>query len=1109
MGAIKRLVRSFYSLPVLAALVALGVLLTPAPAAAVAPMCQIGDIVWHDLNRNGLQDPGEPGIDGVTVVLKDSGGTIIATTITAVGPGGQHGYYQFIRVECGQSYTVEASTPPGFSPTTSGVGLDRTVDSNGSPAPVTLPENAYYDETIDFGFVSDCSGTIGNFVWHDLNGNGIQDPGEPGINGVTVVLTYPGGAVIATTTAVGPGGQNGYYQFGGLCPGAYQVQMVPPAGYTLSPTGQGTTETDSNVSPSPVVLTADNPSDQTIDFGLFRSGCTGTIGNFVWYDRGGKNANGIQDPGELGIDGVTMTLWDSEFGAKLATTTTAVGPGGQHGYYQFSGLCGGTYYVERETIWGYYPTFSYQGGNPANDSNSSPFKVILPGDHADDQTIDFGFASDCDGTIGNFVWLDLNADGIQNDGQTGIDGVTLRLHDATDNSVLATTFTANGGYYQFTGLCGVPFVKDKVEMVPPLGYALSPANVGNDRGIDSNENPSLAEINGNNFDDQTFDFGVYRPASIGDFVWEDKDANGQQNAGEPGIPGVQVSLQTCAGLAVNDINGNPVLPQATDANGGYLFANLVPGCYQVLFATPAGFRPSPANVGNDASDSDAAGGVTGNYTLTEGEYNPTVDAGFFKPAAIGDFVWNDLNANGVQDGGLEVGIPNVLVTLQTCGGGPVMDINGNLVAAQPTDANGGYLFANLVPGCYRVMFATPGGYTPSPANVGSDATDSDAVGGLTGNYTLVSGQTDLTVDAGFYMPAPVLAGLGDYVWIDANGNGVQDATELGLNGVTVNLYECAAPSANPPYRTTLTANNPSSPNSSKDGYYSFTGLPAGCYIVEFVKPSGYIYALPFQTGAALDSDANVTTGRSGSVTLAPGDFNPTIDAGLIPGQDYCPPDGSTLPGDGKAGKLYVWQDANYVYARYEQSRYVNDNTYGTSAIGWANGHTFGNLTGSDKAEFIFKDASGATKLDFFSDYIHATTISAQYPSGYKSNGPTASDGSCVSAGCTTYVVDFTSSLAENLNKLGYCANGTCIVGGVDLEQNSPPADANYNLTNPAFTNGWDFTNWYYVKVAKTAFGTAGFGSVDIGIVHNSPAKTGSNADRPGAVRRDGAHMRRD
>ena len=115
-------------------------------------------------------------------------------------------------------------------------------------------------------------------------------------------------------------------------------------------------------------------------------------------------------------------------------------------------------------------------------------------------------------------------------------------------------------------------------------------------------------------------------------------------------------------------------------------------------------------------------------------------------AAIGDFVWNDVNANGIQDAG-EAGIPNVTVHL--------LDSGGAVIGTTTTDANGLYHFTNLVPGTYSVEFVPPAGYVISPANQGAnDAVDSDAdtVTGRTGNYTLAAGQTNNTVDAGLHLP---------------------------------------------------------------------------------------------------------------------------------------------------------------------------------------------------------------------------------------------------------------------------------------------------------------------------------------------------------------------
>ena len=105
------------------------------------------------------------------------------------------GYYQFSGL-CAGAYEVDvvgSTLPPNFTPTTSQApGSTTANDSNGSPAPVVLTtdsnNNVISNLTIDFGYVSPCNGAIGDFVWYDQNGNGIQDTGEPGIANVTVSL---------------------------------------------------------------------------------------------------------------------------------------------------------------------------------------------------------------------------------------------------------------------------------------------------------------------------------------------------------------------------------------------------------------------------------------------------------------------------------------------------------------------------------------------------------------------------------------------------------------------------------------------------------------------------------------------------------------------------------------------------------------------------------------------------------------------------------------------------------------------------------------------------------------------------------------------------------
>jgi hypothetical protein len=118
--------------------------------------------------------------------------------------------------------------------------------------------------------------------------------------------------------------------------------------------------------------------------------------------------------------------------------------------------------------------------------------------------------------------------------------------------------------------------------------------------------------------------------------------------------------------------------------------------------------------------------------------------GLSNVASIGDFVWEDLNRNGIQDSG-EPGIPGVTVNLYTC--------DGTLVASTTTDAGGNYLFSDLMPGSYYVEFVLPSEYAFSPLDQGEDdAMDSDAdtTTGKTTCTELVSEEQDLTWDAGMY-----------------------------------------------------------------------------------------------------------------------------------------------------------------------------------------------------------------------------------------------------------------------------------------------------------------------------------------------------------------------
>ncbi|HBC8640218.1 TPA: fibrinogen-binding adhesin SdrG C-terminal domain-containing protein, partial [Staphylococcus argenteus] len=190
----------------------------------------LGDYVWEDTNKDGKQDVNEKGIKGVYVILKDSNGKELDRTTTD-----EYGKYQFTGLSNG-TYSVEFSTPTGYTPTTANAGTDDAVDSDGLTTTGVIKDAD--NMTLDSGFYKTPKYSLGDYVWYDSNKDGKQDPTEKGIKGVKVTLQNEKGEVIGTTET----DENGKYRFDNLDSGKYKVIFEKPAG--LTQTGTNTTEDD-------------------------------------------------------------------------------------------------------------------------------------------------------------------------------------------------------------------------------------------------------------------------------------------------------------------------------------------------------------------------------------------------------------------------------------------------------------------------------------------------------------------------------------------------------------------------------------------------------------------------------------------------------------------------------------------------------------------------------------------------------------------------------------------------------------------------------------------------------------------------------------------------
>ncbi|HAZ5733581.1 TPA: YSIRK-type signal peptide-containing protein, partial [Staphylococcus aureus] len=190
----------------------------------------LGDYVWEDTNKDGKQDADEKGIKGVYVILKDSNGKELDRTTTD-----ENGKYQFTGLSNG-TYSVEFSTPDGYTPTTANAGTDDAVDSDGLTTTGVIKDED--NMTLDSGFYKTPKYSLGDYVWYDSNKDGKQDSTEKGIKDVKVTLLNEKGEVIGTTKT----DENGKYRFDNLDSGKYKVIFEKPAG--LTQTGTNTTDDD-------------------------------------------------------------------------------------------------------------------------------------------------------------------------------------------------------------------------------------------------------------------------------------------------------------------------------------------------------------------------------------------------------------------------------------------------------------------------------------------------------------------------------------------------------------------------------------------------------------------------------------------------------------------------------------------------------------------------------------------------------------------------------------------------------------------------------------------------------------------------------------------------
>ncbi len=598
----------------------------------------LGGKVWKDLDNDGIQDAGEDNLQGATVELLDSNGNPVddpnnpGTPYTIVT--GANGEYLFEDIIAGD-YQVRITPPTGYELSPQDAGGDDAIDSDFDPSSFTTSTVTVgvgeYISHVDAGMHYNAS--LGGKIWGDTNADGVQDAGENGLNNVTVRLLDSNGNPVDDPNNPGTPYEvttdnDGNYLFDNIMPGDYIVEVVPPNNYHGSEADQGgddNVDSDFSSDDHRVAVAVTNNEDKTaVDGGLYQ---TANFTGKVWRD---DERDGIQADWEPELEGVTVELLDSNGDPvddpnNPGTPHTVVT--GKDGNYTFDNLVPGDYQVRFTPPTDHNSADKDQGGDDTKDSDIDTTTLTT-------DTITLVSGENNADTDAGFYALHANVfdppsaiKTVSDSGENEIEWKMVWINDGNmvavntqvlDDVPVGTTYVSDSVLCEARGLSTTSVcVFDSTENRIRWEGSISPDPDGTTEddslnevvityrttvpsSMETVENQASANWDANGDGDFNDDIARGQAAvltdnsdvngndptiwhqtkkeegkgSIGNTIWLDKNGNGRQDKGEPGLKNIRVKLV--------DSKGRVIARAKTNHNGHYKFENLPKGKYKVI-----------------------------------------------------------------------------------------------------------------------------------------------------------------------------------------------------------------------------------------------------------------------------------------------------------------------------------------------------------------------------------------------------------------------------------------------------------------------------------------------------------------------------------------------
>ncbi len=662
-------------------------------AAVTLSQFRIGDTVFFDNDASGSLTVGDTYAAAVTLELRPLGGGVgsaIASTSTNI-----NGYYGFLLNTAG-TYDVVVTD-------TGGILLGHASSTGGKTKTATVNAVTTSMQTLDFGYIPPAlSAVIEGTVFDDYNNNAVKNVGEAGIAAVTLGLYNLFGTLINTySTPVG-----GAFRFSGIAGGLYQINVITP------PTGYGGTSTTLPLS----INVADGITATGNDIGYLPFG---SLSGNVFSDTSGDGIKQVSETG--GFAGVVIERYNA---AMVLIDNYASDANGD---YLFPLIAAADYYVQVQA--GSAPV-----GHGA--TTTQPLGVTVV-DGVVNSGNNLGYQPN--GSITGTVFLDTNANGIKNAGETTTFGSVV-IDRYTIGMGFIDSYTADAnGQFQFNLLpAGDYYVQLRIA---PAGYGATttqPLKVTAVNGITST---------GNDLGYQTF-------GSISGTVFSDANGNAIMDGGEGALTGIVVDRYS---------GGTYIDSYTSDASGGFQFVQIAAGLYDLYAQIPTGF-----------------GATTGQpltVTATLGISNTGNNIGFQQAATISGKVFADVNNTGTFDAS-DAWLAGATVYLKKA---------GVTVDTYVTTAGGGYDFTGLLVGTNpSVVYTVDVDQTLTPINNAALTTANDPA-----TVTVTLGSTNAVANIGYLIQGSI-AGT---VYEDKNATLVFDTLPLpadtALTGTVVNIYNNA------------------------------------------------------------------------------------------------------------------------------------------------------------------------------------------------------------------------------------------------------------------------------------------------------------------------------